>query len=109
MTRTDVQWHTRRHASVRTANTSAGVEQQRRPVRDEAASPERATFRPSLLYAAAKLYYTDDATQAEVAAQLGTSRATVSRLLAEAKRRGIVRIEVVPPAEVRLRRSRPIG
>ncbi len=55
-------------------------------------------FPPALLYAAAKLYYTDDATQAEVAAQLGTSRATVSRLLAEAKRQGIVRIEVVPPA-----------
>jgi DNA-binding transcriptional regulator LsrR (DeoR family) len=53
-----------------------------------------------LLYAAAKLYYTEDATQADVAAQLGTSRATVSRLLAEAKRRGIVRIEVVPPDEV---------
>jgi DNA-binding transcriptional regulator LsrR (DeoR family) len=57
-------------------------------------------FPASLLYAAAKLYYTEDATQAEVAAQLGTSRATVSRLLSEAKRRGIVRIEVVPPAEV---------
>ncbi|WP_235009648.1 sugar-binding transcriptional regulator [Mycobacterium sp. 3519A] len=57
-------------------------------------------FQPSLLYAAAKLYYTEEATQAEVAAQLGTSRATVSRLLAEAKRRGIVRIEVVPPEEV---------
>jgi DNA-binding transcriptional regulator LsrR (DeoR family) len=51
------------------------------------------------LYAAAKLYYREDATQAEVASQLGTSRATVSRLLAEAKRQGIVRIEVVPPAE----------
>lgn len=57
-------------------------------------------FPASLLYAAAKLYYTEDATQADVAAQLGTSRATVSRLLAEAKRRGIVRIEVVPPAQV---------
>ena len=57
-------------------------------------------FAASLLYAAAKLYYTEDATQAEVAAQLGTSRATVSRLLAEAKRRGIVRIEVVPPSEI---------
>jgi len=57
-------------------------------------------FPASLLYSAAKLYYTEDATQAEVATQLGTSRATVSRLLAEAKRRGIVRIEVVPPAEV---------
>ena len=61
---------------------------------------EAGHFPASLLYAAAKLYYTEDATQADVAAQLGTSRATVSRLLAEAKRRGIVRIEVVPPTEV---------
>lgn len=58
-------------------------------------------FPASLLYAAARLYYEEDATQAAVAAQLGTSRATVSRLLAEAKRQGIVRIEVVPPAEAR--------
>lgn len=56
-------------------------------------------FPPTLLYAAARLYYEDDATQAEIAQQLGTSRATVSRLLAEAKRQGIVRIEVVPPAD----------
>lgn len=65
-----------------------------------ASDAEAGHFPASQLYAAAKLYYTEDATQAEVAAQLGTSRATVSRLLAEAKRQGIVRIEVVPPAEV---------
>jgi DNA-binding transcriptional regulator LsrR (DeoR family) len=63
--------------------------------------PESSHFSPSLLYTAARLYYEDDATQAEVAERLGTSRATVSRLLAEAKRQGIVRIEVVPPAEAR--------
>jgi DNA-binding transcriptional regulator LsrR (DeoR family) len=62
---------------------------------------EGSHFPATLLYAAARLYYEDDATQAEVATQLGTSRATVSRLLAEAKRQGIVRIEVVPPAEAR--------
>ena len=78
---------------------SAGVEQPTSSA-DEAVSPDAGHFPPSLLYAAAKLYYTDDATQAEVAAQLGTSRATVSRLLAEAKRRGIVRIEVIPPDEM---------
>jgi DNA-binding transcriptional regulator LsrR (DeoR family) len=68
---------------------------------DDGSSPDAETghFPQSLLYAAAKLYYREDATQAEVASQLGTSRATVSRLLAEAKRQGIVRIEVVPPAE----------
>lgn len=75
------------------------AQQTRQPVVDGAPpDAEAGHFSPSLLYAAAKLYYTEDATQAEVAAQLGTSRATVSRLLAEAKRQGIVRIEVVPPA-----------
>jgi DNA-binding transcriptional regulator LsrR (DeoR family) len=59
--------------------------------------PDPGVYDPALLYAAARLYYEEDATQAEVAARLGTSRATVSRLLAEAKRQGIVRIEVVPP------------
>ncbi len=65
-----------------------------------AVDAEAGHFPASLLYAAAKLYYSEDATQADVANQLSTSRATVSRLLAEAKRRGIVRIEVVPPEEV---------
>jgi DNA-binding transcriptional regulator LsrR (DeoR family) len=54
-------------------------------------------FAPSLLYVAAKMYYEEDSTQAEVAAKLHTSRATVSRLLAEARRQGIVRIEVIAP------------
>ena len=54
-------------------------------------------FDPSMLYAAAKLYYLEDATQADVAAQLGTSRATVSRLLSEARRQGIVTIQVTAP------------
>ena len=56
-------------------------------------------FAASLLYAAAKMYYEEDATQAEVAQRLGTSRATVSRLLSEARRRGIVRIQVIPPVQ----------
>jgi DNA-binding transcriptional regulator LsrR (DeoR family) len=56
-------------------------------------------FSPQLMHAAATLYYLEDATQAEVASRLGTSRATVSRLLSEARRMGIVRIEVLDPAE----------
>ncbi len=59
--------------------------------------PDPGVYDPALLYAAARLYYEEEATQAEVAARLGTSRATVSRLLSEARRQGIVRIEVVPP------------
>src|SRR5688572_7237754 len=72
------------------------------PVGD-AGSPdgEGSHFPASLLYSAARLYYEDEAAQAEVAARLGTSRATVRRLLCEARRQGIVRIEVVPPAEAR--------
>lgn len=54
-------------------------------------------FTPELMYTAASLYYMQDSTQAEIASQLGTSRATVSRLLSEARRQGIVRIAVVPP------------
>ncbi|TWS18468.1 MarR family transcriptional regulator [Tsukamurella asaccharolytica] len=57
-----------------------------------------ARFSDAILVRAAREYYENDATQAEVAALLGVSRPTVSRLLAEAKRRGIVRIEVVSPS-----------
>ncbi|WP_218974903.1 sugar-binding transcriptional regulator [Streptomyces sp. NP160] len=52
-----------------------------------------------LLYAVAVEYYLKDATQAEIAQQMRTSRATVSRLLAEARRRGIVSIAVHQPAD----------
>src|SRR5258708_999349 len=101
MSRTDVQrnsiqeqmftWHTNGMAA---AAQNVGL-----TGRDGASDADPGHFSPSVLYAAAKMYYTEDATQAEVAAQLGTSRTTVSRLLAEAKRQGIVRIEVVPPQE----------
>lgn len=57
-------------------------------------------FAPHLMYVAARMYYLEDATQAEVADHLGTSRPTVSRLLSEARRLGIVRIEVQAPDEV---------
>jgi len=57
-------------------------------------------FAPDLLYRAAHLYYLEDATQAEIATILGTSRPTVSRLLAEARASGIVHIEVRDPARV---------
>ncbi|MDO4919364.1 sugar-binding transcriptional regulator [Kocuria sp.] len=55
------------------------------------------------LFRAAWLYYEEGATQAQVAADLEVSRPTVSRLLAEARRRGIVRISVVRPS------SPPLG
>jgi deoxyribonucleoside regulator len=46
---------------------------------------------------AASLYYLDGLTQAEIAGRLGVSRPTAGRLIARAKARGLVRIEVVVP------------
>lgn len=70
----------------------------------ERAGPEQVDsathFPPKLLYRAALLYYLEDATQAEIAVLLKTSRPTVSRLLAEARTSGIVHIEVRDPAPV---------
>ena len=52
-----------------------------------------------LLHDMAKLYYMDDMTQAKIAARYNLSRPTVSRLLAEAKSRGIVKIIISNPSE----------
>ncbi|MFC4242519.1 sugar-binding transcriptional regulator [Gryllotalpicola reticulitermitis] len=52
-----------------------------------------------LVYQAARMYYLEDATQAEIAVRLGVSRPTVSRLVAEARRAGLVHIEVTDPFE----------
>ena len=60
---------------------------------------QRTRFSPALMHQAATLYYEQEATQADVAERLGLSRATVSRLLSEARRAGIVRIEVVAPVD----------
>lgn len=68
-----------------------------RAVRSTAADPS-STWSASVLYSAARMYYEEDATQAEIAARMGISRPTVSRLLAEARRVGIVKITVVEPA-----------
>lgn len=58
----------------------------------------QARFPHQLMYAAAKQYYLEDANQAEIATRLGVSRATVSRLLTEARKQGIVEIRVHRPA-----------
>ncbi len=50
---------------------------------------------------AATLYYLDGLTQAEVAERLGVSRPTAGRLVARAKAKGLVRIEVVVPPDQR--------
>lgn len=52
-----------------------------------------------LLLAAAQHYYEQDLTQAKIAESLNVSRPTVSRLLADARRLGVVRIEVGLPMQ----------
>ncbi|MGW0810555.1 sugar-binding transcriptional regulator [Nonomuraea sp. NPDC002799] len=65
---------------------------------DGAPDAQQARFPHELMYAAAQQYYMEDATQGDIAKRLGVSRATVSRLLTEARRQGIVEIKVHRPA-----------
>lgn len=50
---------------------------------------------------AATMYYLDGLTQAEIASRLGVSRPTAGRLVARAKAKGLVRIDVVVPPDMR--------
>lgn len=50
------------------------------------------------LVAAARLYYVENLSQAEVAARVGTSRSNVSRMLAAAVEQGIVEVRINDPA-----------
>jgi DNA-binding transcriptional regulator LsrR (DeoR family) len=50
-----------------------------------------------LMLQAARLYYQDSLRQQDVAKELGVSRPTVSRLLAQARQEGIVQIAVLDP------------
>ncbi len=52
---------------------------------------------PSALVSAAELYYRDQLSQHEIAARLGVSRSTVSRMLRLAREQGIVHIEIRAP------------
>lgn len=52
-----------------------------------------------LLLHVARRYYEDGATQQDIAGEIQFSRPTVSRLLAEAQRRGVVRITISHPLE----------
>ncbi len=55
-------------------------------------------FSLATLYEAARMYYLEEANQVQIAERMQVSRPTVSRLLAEARRVGLVRIEVINPA-----------
>ena len=64
-------------------------------------SSERAPEDLRLALRAATMYYLDGLTQAEIAQRLGVSRPTAGRLVARAKSKGLVRIEVVVPPDLR--------
>lgn len=53
------------------------------------------------LYRAARMYYVQDLTMARIAERLGVSRSTVSRMLAQAREQGIVRISLTSPQQAR--------
>lgn len=53
----------------------------------------------ALLLEVARLYYREGKTQAEIATQIAFSRTTVSRLLTEARERGVVKISISHPLE----------
>lgn len=55
--------------------------------------------RIELLLRVARAYYEAGAGQGEIAEQIGYSRSTVSRLLTEARARGVVRIRIAHPLE----------
>ncbi|GAA3286209.1 sugar-binding transcriptional regulator [Nesterenkonia halobia] len=59
----------------------------------------RTSFREKAEYHAAQMYYAENRTMESIAGELGISRSTVSRLLAEARDQGIVRISLHPPIE----------
>lgn len=80
-----------------TAGTSNGEVAVTNAAHDRASAPEDLR----LALRAATLYYLDGLTQAEIAQRLGVSRPTAGRLVARAKAKGLVRIEVVVPADVR--------
>ncbi|ALE04431.1 hypothetical protein AL755_01730 (plasmid) [Arthrobacter sp. ERGS1:01] len=62
-------------------------------------STDHAMRHDHLVQKIAHLYHVSGATQLEIASSENLSRATVSRLLAEAKRRGVVQIRIGPPVD----------
>lgn len=62
-------------------------------------------FDAALAAQVCRRFFLDDLTKQEIAAELGISRFKVARLLAEARRRGLVRIEVRDPEELNAQRN----
>ena len=61
--------------------------------------------RKRLLAKIAYLYYVEEKSQAEIAAETGIYRTTVSRMLAEAKKEGIVSFRKCSEREVWVKRT----
>jgi DNA-binding transcriptional regulator LsrR (DeoR family) len=66
----------------------------------EAVRASSSTSDGAMVLTAAYLYYVDEQSQEAISQRLSVSRSTVSRLLSEARRSGIVRIEVVAPPPI---------
>lgn len=72
-------------------------------------STESAAANELLAVRAAELYYEENKTQDEIGAILRVTRWKVGRLLAQARERGIIRIEIVHPRARRLALERELG
>ena len=81
----------------RTAS-SRGTGSGRRAATAGATTPS--TEETGRILAAARRYYFDDASKVQIAQELGISRFQVARLLQEARRTGLVRIEIGSPGHV---------
>ncbi len=99
----DVAWDRRWSHPGTTVHLVEGRDTHRELSED--GSPAEA--RVARLVRAAKLYYEDNLSQADIAIKMGVSRASVSRLLAEARQEGIVTISISRPFKhlVRLERE----
>ena len=60
------------------------------------------------MYRIAKMYYTDGLTQEQIAASESISRSQISRLLTQARSRGIVEITVRKPERISLNELRSV-
>lgn len=71
----------------------------RRP-RSSAETPARAADETALMLSVARRYYWDDQSKVSIAQELGISRFQVARLLQDARRSGLVRIEIGSPGHI---------
>ena len=92
-----VRWRNGRDWAVSTSTESVTGHVAARPAAADRSNREDLR----LALRAATLYYLDGLTQAEIANRLGVSRPTAGRLIGRAKAKGLVRIEVVVPPDMR--------